>query len=92
MPEYIDVSWMQVGLVSRDALDASNLLLRGCTLRKTEWVIGVVVFTRKQPSATGFHQPAAAHAVRSTTSNIVVVADCSCTGTQSHGLAYALSS
>jgi magnesium-transporting ATPase (P-type) len=36
---------LQVGLVSRDALDASNLLLRGCTLRKTEWVIGVVVFT-----------------------------------------------
>lgn len=35
----------QVGLVSRDGLDASNLLLRGCTLRKTEWVIGVVVFT-----------------------------------------------
>jgi phospholipid-translocating ATPase/phospholipid-transporting ATPase len=28
-------------------LDASNLLLRGCTLRKTEWVIGVVVFTGK---------------------------------------------
>jgi hypothetical protein len=35
----------QVGLVYRDGLDASNLLLRGCTLRKTEWVIGVVVFT-----------------------------------------------
>lgn len=35
----------QVGLVSRDALDASNLLLRGCTLRKTDWVIGAVVFT-----------------------------------------------
>jgi len=31
--------------VSREALDASNLLLRGCTLRKTEWVIAAVVFT-----------------------------------------------
>lgn len=39
------LSYVQVGLVSRDARDASNLLLRGCTLRKTEWVIGVVVFT-----------------------------------------------
>jgi hypothetical protein len=36
---------VQVGLVWRDGLDASNLLLRGCTLRKTEWVIGVVIFT-----------------------------------------------
>lgn len=36
---------LQVGLVYRDGLDASNILLRGCTLRKTEWVIGVVVFT-----------------------------------------------
>jgi hypothetical protein len=35
----------QVGLVYREALDASSLLLRGCTLRKTEWVIGAVVFT-----------------------------------------------
>lgn len=38
-------SLAQVGLVWRDGLDASNLLLRGCTLRKTEWVIGVVIFT-----------------------------------------------
>ncbi len=28
-----------------DPLDTANLLLRGSTLRKTEWVIGVVVFT-----------------------------------------------
>ena len=28
----------------REGLDASNLLLRGCTLRKTAWIIGVVVF------------------------------------------------
>ncbi|WIA18543.1 hypothetical protein OEZ85_009989 [Tetradesmus obliquus] len=35
----------QVGLVYREPLSASNLLLRGCTLRKTEWVIGAVIFT-----------------------------------------------
>ena len=29
---------------SRDPLDAANLLLRGCTLRNTEWAIGLVVF------------------------------------------------
>lgn len=29
---------------SRDPLDVANLLLRGCTLRNTEWVIGLVVF------------------------------------------------
>eukprot|EP00210_Caulerpa_lentillifera_P009522 g9080.t2 len=29
---------------NREGLDVSNLLLRGCTLRKTEWIIGVVVF------------------------------------------------
>jgi hypothetical protein len=28
-----------------EPLDSSHLLLRGCTLRKTEWVIGAVVFT-----------------------------------------------
>eukprot|EP00210_Caulerpa_lentillifera_P009184 g8756.t1 len=28
----------------RVGLDASNLLLRGCTLRKTDWILGVVVF------------------------------------------------
>lgn len=26
-------------------LTADNLLLRGCTLRKTDWVVGVVVYT-----------------------------------------------
>eukprot|EP00879_Flechtneria_rotunda_P018151 GHRR01019038.1.p1 GENE.GHRR01019038.1~~GHRR01019038.1.p1 ORF type:complete len:996 (+),score=380.83 GHRR01019038.1:1183-4170(+) len=35
----------QVGLVYREPLSASSLLLRGCTVRKTEWVIGAVVFT-----------------------------------------------
>ncbi len=34
-----------VGRLSRDPLDVQNLLLRGSTLRKTEWVTGVVVFT-----------------------------------------------
>ena len=29
---------------TRDALDVANLLLRGCTLRNTEWVIGLVLF------------------------------------------------
>ena len=29
---------------SRDALDVANLLLRGCTLRNTDWVIGLVLF------------------------------------------------
>jgi magnesium-transporting ATPase (P-type) len=29
----------------KDALDAANLLLRGSSLRKTDWVIGVVVST-----------------------------------------------
>ena len=29
----------------RESLDASNLLLRGSTLRKTQWVMGVVVFS-----------------------------------------------
>lgn len=29
----------------REGLDASNLLLRGCTLRKTPWIIGAAVFT-----------------------------------------------
>jgi magnesium-transporting ATPase (P-type) len=28
----------------RSHLDASALLLRGCTLRKTQWVLGIVVF------------------------------------------------
>jgi hypothetical protein len=31
--------------VYREPLSASNLLLRGCTLRKTEWGIGAVIFT-----------------------------------------------
>lgn len=26
-------------------LTADNLLLRGCSLRKTDWVVGVVVYT-----------------------------------------------
>eukprot|EP00803_Ostreobium_quekettii_P001400 evm.model.scf_456.4 EVM.evm.TU.scf_456.4 scf_456:36480-52102(+) len=30
---------------TEEGLDASNLLLRGSTLRKTEWVLGVVVFS-----------------------------------------------
>ena len=29
---------------TRDALDVANLLLRGCTLRNTDWVIGLVLF------------------------------------------------
>lgn len=29
-------------------LTADNLLLRGCTLRKTEWAVGVVVFTGQE--------------------------------------------
>ena len=29
---------------TRDALDVANLLLRGCTLRNTDWVIGLVIF------------------------------------------------
>ncbi|GMH43083.1 hypothetical protein BSKO_11005 [Bryopsis sp. KO-2023] len=29
---------------NREGLDISNLVLRGCTLRKTDWIIGVVVF------------------------------------------------
>lgn len=33
--------------VTKHPLDASNLLLRGCILRKTDWVVGVVVFTGK---------------------------------------------
>ena len=28
----------------KDALDVANLLLRGCTLRNTDWVTGLVVF------------------------------------------------
>lgn len=28
----------------RHGLDSTNLLLRGCTLRKTQWVVGLVVF------------------------------------------------
>ncbi|KAI8466535.1 MAG: hypothetical protein J3K34DRAFT_524465 [Monoraphidium minutum] len=40
-----DVWGQQVGLVSRDPLDAHNLMLRGSKLRKTDWVIGAVVFT-----------------------------------------------
>lgn len=37
-----------------DPLDAANLLLRGSTLRKTEWVIGVVVFTGEHASCAGW--------------------------------------
>lgn len=29
----------------RIGLDANNLLLRGCTLRKTDWICGLVVYT-----------------------------------------------
>ena len=29
---------------TKDALDVANLLLRGCTLRNTDWVIGLVLF------------------------------------------------
>lgn len=29
---------------NREGLDVSNLLLRGCTLRKTEWILGIIVF------------------------------------------------
>ena len=29
---------------TRDALDVANLLLRGCTIRNTDWVIGLVLF------------------------------------------------
>ena len=29
---------------TRNALDVANLLLRGCTLRNTDWVIGLVLF------------------------------------------------
>ena len=28
----------------KDSLDVANLLLRGCTLRNTDWVTGLVVF------------------------------------------------
>lgn len=28
----------------KEMLDISNLVLRGCTLRKTEWIVGAVVF------------------------------------------------
>ena len=34
---------MDVGPAGRQPLDAANLLLRGSTLRKTAWAIGVAV-------------------------------------------------
>ena len=55
----------------KDALDVANLLLRGCTLRNTDWVTGLVVFAgfdskifknrvlapRKVTSADATHSP-----------------------------------
>lgn len=29
---------------SKEVLGISNLILRGCTLRKTDWIVGAVVF------------------------------------------------
>lgn len=36
------------GTPKREAITINNLLLRGCSLRNTEWILGVVVFTGRE--------------------------------------------